>query len=837
MSKIARIYQGTNEIQKYYQGGVLQRLFFDWKHYIGNELNIEYAKECAGRNVVISGKTYQNLCIEDTSKETSLLNFSNYNRFKIGTYYTIILEITVDNASQINLDFNTSSHVLVSPKGHNKGIYKFKVRNTNTSLGEISSVRLLSLKQDGYTTCLFKNVIVLEGDYTNIDLPTSIDGIESVAEKERNLANYIINAIGTVGEKVVFDNKNCLKITSTFSRNIVLDDTSNYQIYVNAYANNENNKAYSIGNFGGTYIGCGNKTWQGFKMTKYLKEFSIYNYQNSEVYIDLDTLSLVRVNNPYPLKLNVRGKNLFDPNNLESGSINPNSGTNVSNPAQVRSINFIEVKPSTSYMFNDSCRIFEYSKTKGYIGSSVIDSQSFITSSNTYFLKLHKTIPENGLIENIQLEEGTVTTAYEPYRDPTITTINLPIPLRSLPNGVCDTIEGSKLIQRVGYVLFKDISNYTLTNAISEYNRVELILDDAVKDSNRHPIISDKFYSIHDNQYNLNNGAFSASSKIYVCLGLNTVDEYIDWFKNNPTIFLYPLETLTETEITPDMILINGEPITDTVGIELPDGTKDSIENDYYVKRVGKVIIDGKNGTYQKSGTSTSTLDVYVVRNLGINITLKTLNTNYIYQCDSEIDMSKYITVGKWINNKTSGSVIFKIPTEEYLWSDIHNAFLENPITLYVELATPVKIPLFSIKEGLTTLKSTNNINPQIELDCLVRDDFQNMCDNEWESGDIAIATGDELSSSTSRIKLQDYIAVQPNTTYYCDTFSETVYSATGKIGVRYYKNDKTYISGGGIGVAKTSYNKFTTPEDCYYIKFIVETLDTNYKIYLRPVK
>ena len=57
MSKIARIYQGTNEIQKYYQGGVLQRLFFDWKHYIGNELNIEYAKECAGRNVVISGKT------------------------------------------------------------------------------------------------------------------------------------------------------------------------------------------------------------------------------------------------------------------------------------------------------------------------------------------------------------------------------------------------------------------------------------------------------------------------------------------------------------------------------------------------------------------------------------------------------------------------------------------------------------------------------------------------------------------------------------------------------------------------------------------------------------
>ena len=44
-----------------------------------------------------------------------------------------------------------------------------------------------------------------------------------------------------------------------------------------AYANNENNKAYSIGNFGGTYIGCGSKTWQVFKTTNSLNKFSIYN--------------------------------------------------------------------------------------------------------------------------------------------------------------------------------------------------------------------------------------------------------------------------------------------------------------------------------------------------------------------------------------------------------------------------------------------------------------------------------------------------------------------------------------------------------------------------------
>lgn len=164
-----------------------------YKTFEGTEIVAENCLKAKVKDLVVEGKTYQNLCIEDTSNEKSSLNFSNYSMFKIGTYYTIILEITVDNASQINLAFNTSSHVILAPKGHNKGIYKFKVRNTNTSLGEVSSVKLLSLKQEGYTTCLFKNVIVLEGDYTNIDLPNSINGIESVTERENNILSVKIN--------------------------------------------------------------------------------------------------------------------------------------------------------------------------------------------------------------------------------------------------------------------------------------------------------------------------------------------------------------------------------------------------------------------------------------------------------------------------------------------------------------------------------------------------------------------------------------------------------------------------------------------------------------------
>ena len=162
----------------------------------------------------------------------------------------------------------------------------------------------------------------------------------------------------------------------------------------------------------------------------------------------------------------------------------------------------------------------------------------------------------------------------------------------------------------------------------------------------------------------------------------------------------------------------------------------------------------------------------------------------------------------------------------------LRNYLSENPITVWYKLATPVKIPLFSIKEGLTTLKSTNNITPQIELDCLVRDDFQNMCDNVWESGGIDLNTGVN-KDSTDRIRLINYIKVKPNTSYKIDITNLVL----GKnIGLRCYDISKTYISGGLIGDIKSSTYTFTTPEDCYYIRFIVEATNTNFKIYLKEV-
>lgn len=882
------------------------------------EENIKYLEEGTFKpeNMIIEGKTYQNLCIEDTSNEMSILNFSNYNMFKINTYYTIIFEITVDNASQVNFAYNNSSHVLVAPKGNSKGIYKFKVRNINTSLGVLTSVKLLSLKQEGYTTCLFKNVIVLEGDYTNIDLPNSIDGIESVGEREfvntpteyypvtiRNynykcktdgivLPNGTKNSIDTIdGKKVhvqrvwkrVFDgsddekwrngygngdgknNRFELEINSKGSYsntymdlNIVASVCSHFEYEITnsipksfghyrIVFNNSMGKIYLLFNIDTNIVPLEDisawKTWLSENPVTVWYELAtpIYTYLESGIYdeIIIPTPSNIRneiysENGKWYHKRNI-GKVIFDGSSDENWHYYNKEGiqrfdVKMSNDAKMYS----KRKPvyAVGYQFDASKN---EDKTIFISGVEKVNKLYIYNHAYTSVKDFRAYLAKNPLEVYYELAEPVISELH--FSD---ITYKLNEPLRSLPNGVCDTIEENKLVQRVGKVVFDGSNDEKWIYHTSLSNDVVSLfyLGFHSVSSERLLGISDRLpcYTIADRVSNISKGiecfylGDGTSSLIQLQIlnsKLNSLDKngVLAYLQANHITIYYPLATPIETEITPDKILINGEVITDTADIKLPNGTKDIIEEGYYIKRVGKVTYNGQEDW--KTAQANTNVLVFYLNNTNFKELSSLICDTYTVGATSK---DKTITCGNvWrpqIRDDSCSTV------EEF-----KQLLAKNPITVWYELATPDKIPLFLIKEGLTTLKSMNNITPQIELDCLVRDKFQNMCPNTWVNGDISVASGVEYSSSASRIKLQDYIAVQPNTTYYCDTFSETVYSGTGKIGARYYKKDKTYISGGGIGIAKTSYNKFTTPKDCYYIKFIVETLDTNYKMYLRPVK
>lgn len=120
------------------------------------------------------------------------------------------------------------------------------------------------------------------------------------------------------------------------------------------------------------------------------------------------------------------------------------------------------------------------------------------------------------------------------------TTLNLPIPLRSLPNGTCDTIEGNKLVQRVGRVVLENIKDYNIADQIKNNNRIGIMVGNVLGSSTRKPIISDHFFDLSNGGESVN-GSFSYGGRIFLYLGLSTLEEYVEWFKGNPTTFYYSL--------------------------------------------------------------------------------------------------------------------------------------------------------------------------------------------------------------------------------------------------------------------------------------------------------
>ena len=84
-----------------------------------------------------------------------------------------------------------------------------------------------------------------------------------------------------------------------------------------------------------------------------------------------------------------------------------------------------------------------------------------------------------------------------------------------------------------------------------------------------------------------------------------------------------------------------------------------------------------------------------------------------------------------------------------------------------------------------------------------------NQWNGQWEIGSINNTTGQDANLGTNRIRSIGYIPVRPNTTY------ALVNPETVKVYPYFYRSDYTYIS-----VQTTNLSTFTTPSDCYYVRF-----------------
>lgn len=208
-------------------------------------------------------------------------------------------------------------------------------------------------------------------------------------------------------------------------------------------------------------------------------------------YIDNDTqeildtfqdgrnLSLIDVKSPILTNI---GKNLFD-GEFEIGSINGENGINLDDNKRIRTIDYLEVEPSSNYTvqtFDDlNIRlVYEYDKNKNLIlapPTNTSPTLNIVTRPKTKYIRIiiaknnvNDIFTENETSIKVMVVKGkTKSSSYEPYKSNILscetyfdetTQSDKTIVLRSLPDGTCDTlnVETGEYVQKIGERNYQD---------------------------------------------------------------------------------------------------------------------------------------------------------------------------------------------------------------------------------------------------------------------------------------------------------------------------------------------------------------------------------------------
>ena len=212
------------------------------------------------------------------------------------------------------------------------------------------------------------------------------------------------------------------------------------------------------------------------------------------------------------------GKNLYD-GEWEFGSLDVSKGTETWSTTRRRTL-FIPVKPNTTYTISREGNFhifgnqYDISKIGSYMDIRLETDEtekSFTTRADTRYIRFRNN--DNQEFNNIQLEEGSTATPYEPYKSSTLTAEPT---LHRLPNGVADRVfeqDGEMWLEkRVEYALIDGSRDWrTYNNTQTNIDGKSVVLDDM-----------DSFGSIYTSTYtngnsmllNHNNNGIVASSSI-----------------------------------------------------------------------------------------------------------------------------------------------------------------------------------------------------------------------------------------------------------------------------------------------------------------------------------
>lgn len=156
-----------------------------------------------------------------------------------------------------------------------------------------------------------------------------------------------------------------------------------------------------------------------------ISEIMCVEYQNGMENWDLPYFEDYQVMKP--VQIESVNKNLFD-GQLESGNIDINTGAYATSTERQRTVNFIPVKPNTTYILSNNRGVTfgarEYDNNKNYLGwytpstsSDTLTALVVTKNSNVAFLKF--VIVDTNTDNQIQLEESSTATEYVPHQSKT----------------------------------------------------------------------------------------------------------------------------------------------------------------------------------------------------------------------------------------------------------------------------------------------------------------------------------------------------------------------------------------------------------------------------------
>ena len=258
----------------------------------------------------------------------------------------------------------------------------------------------------------------------------------------------------------------------------------------------------------------------------------------------------------YRVDMSSVGKNLIIPT-WEKGVFMESNGYLNTNGVATANISFIKVIPKKVYTFNsstaDNIRIFYYNINRKFINHMLVDmstkTNSFTIPSNVYYLRFHVANENINRIQ-LQLEEGSTATEYEPYHG-TSKTVYLNSPL----------LDGDELVMKDGKLYhYHKMRMVVLDGSEDEGWFNEEILNGCCRFYNVNIpqslynqnglLYSDRFKQGSYNDYNSSNAASECIryATRYLAIAINSsklsttdVNGFKQWLSENPTTVVYEL--------------------------------------------------------------------------------------------------------------------------------------------------------------------------------------------------------------------------------------------------------------------------------------------------------